>query len=1027
LLALCAVADASAQTGSVRGRVTSAQSGDPIRDARVGVVGTNIQVATNAEGNYLIGRAPVGEYVIRVTVIGFTQRTQPVTIEAGGVVVADFTLATSAITLEGLVVNAVTGREQRERELGTNVGTIDLRDVNPAQVTSISDVLSGRTAGVILQDINGTTGSSQRIRIRGANSLSLANDPLVYIDGVRMEAASALSIGVGGQEASRLNDINPNDIETIELVKGPAAAALYGTAAANGVVLITTKRGRPGRAEWNFYTEAGGVKDITDYPMNWMSYQVNPGGDPNASFYNLTTQDKNGNGTFEGNEVAGAFNSPNYSFCPNRSAAAGTCTQDGTTTFNTLRDSRTTPFVSGDRQRHGANVRGGTDVVTYYVSGELEREDGVISYNQRDKVTVRANVNAAVNDRLDLAVSTGFNVVRNSFPNNDNSIFSPILNGLLGEGYFIPESVKPTDELPGVNRRNYGFFFNQFDNGNWVINDNAERAILSGNAQYRPLNWLAINASGGVDLTDGNTFVTLQPGLLLIDPIDFDFGHRQSDRANRYAYTFNSSAIASFRPTPGIVSTTTVGWTFNEERLERTTCYGADLVQGTSSCGTTNRQFFVDEDFSATKTIGGYVSTEVGWRERVFFSAALRGDKNSAFGADFGYVTYPSAMASWVIGEEDWFPRIGFLSALRLRAAYGESGLRPGFRDAVTLFTPVTVAREGGDVAGITVNSTGNLELKPEKAREIELGFDAALFNDRVSLDFTYFDKRSRDALISRRLPPSFGVAASRFENLGEIKNAGTELAVKVSAVRQTAVGLDLHVALTTLDNEVVEIGEGVQDIVINRGLQRHREGYPAGAFFQLPVTWNDADGNGLLTNSEVTLGSEEVYIGPALPTWQTSLGANLRISDWLTVSSLIEFRGGNYQGNDSEAFRCGFRSTRGCAAVGNPDAPLEEQAAYIADRFLGSAYLYVEKANFGKWRELSVTLQAPKALIARSPRLQGLSLTLAGRNLATWTSYPGLDPETVEGGGDANFSQSEFNTQPAVRYLMVRLNYNFR
>lgn len=220
LLALCAVADASAQTGSVRGRVTNAQSGEPIRDARVGVVGTNIQVATNAEGNYLIGRAPVGEYAIRVTVIGFTQQSRSVSIAAGSVAVADFALATSAITIDAVVVNAVTGREQRERELGTNVGAINVAEINPAQVTSIADVLSGRTEGVFLQDVNGTTGTSQRIRIRGANSLSLSNDPLVYIDGVRMEAASALSIGVGGQEASRLNDINPTTSRASRLSRG---------------------------------------------------------------------------------------------------------------------------------------------------------------------------------------------------------------------------------------------------------------------------------------------------------------------------------------------------------------------------------------------------------------------------------------------------------------------------------------------------------------------------------------------------------------------------------------------------------------------------------------------------------------------------------------------------------------------------------------------------------------------------------------------------------------------------------------
>jgi outer membrane receptor protein involved in Fe transport len=379
-----------------------------------------------------------------------------------------------------------------------------------------------------------------------------------------------------------------------------------------------------------------------------------------------------------------------------------------------------------------------------------------------------------------------------------------------------------------------------------------------------------------------------------------------------------------------------------------------------------------------------------------------------------------------VIGEEDWFPEVGFLSSLRLRTAWGTSGLRPDFRDAVTLFEPTTVATAGGDAPGITVESTGNLDLKPERSTEYEVGLDAALFDNRLGLEFTYFDKRSKDALIDRRLPPSLGVAESRFENLGEIKNAGTELALNLAAIQGQDVGFDIRATLTTLDNEVIEIGEGVEDINLNRGLQRHREGSPAGAFWAIPYEVNDADNNGLLTQSEVIVGDTVEYVGPALPTYQASIGGEVRLWDWFRVSTLFEARGGNYQGNDSEAFRCGFRSTRGCQAVGDPSASLERQAAYLADRYLAAQWGTIEKADFVKWREVSVTLSPPQSLTSSMAQLNGLSLTLSGRNLATWTDYTGLDPETVEGGGDANFSQSEFNTQPPVRYFMIRLNYNF-
>jgi TonB-linked SusC/RagA family outer membrane protein len=1003
-----------AQTGSISGQVTNAATGEGLRGVRVAVAGTNIAAFTNSEGRYIITSAPAGVRSLRAGLIGYTQQSRSVTVEAGSDVVADFVLGVSAIELSAVTISAVSGREKRAREIGSNVATIDVTQINPAAVTSFSDLLSARTEGVILQDVNGTSGSAQRIRIRGANSLSLSNEPLVYVDGILIEAAPGFTGegGVGGQEGSRLNDINPNDIESIEIVKGPAAAALYGTAAANGVIQITTKRGRAGRPEWNFYVEYGALDDLTNYPANYMAYEVI--GDGSAPFFDPTT---------------GSFNSTDYARCPNRSAAAGTCTQDGGAVFNTLMDPRTRAYSTGNRQRYGASVRGGGEQVTYFLSGEWENERGVVDYNTRDKINVRANMNAALTDRIDLAVSTSFAKIGGGFNSNDNSIFSTLIGGLLGEAYFIPESAKPTSGRganPGVHRSNYGFGYNQWDKSQYIVNDDADRVTLGANVQYRPLSWLTVLSSGGIDLVDGHNYATVQPDVLPI-AASWANGWRESNRTNQYVYTFNASGIASFSPLQDIVSTTTLGWSYNQELLERTNCYGSSLIQGTASCGTTAALFDIDEDFETIKTVGAYVSTEIAWRDRLFITGAFRGDDNSAFGTDFGFVTYPSLMGSWVIGEEDWFPQSSFLSALRLRAAWGKSGLRPDFRDAVTLFNPTTVARGGGDNPGITVNTTGNIELKPEKTSEIELGLDAAFFNDRVGIDFTYFDKRSKDALISRRLPPSFGVAASRFENLGEIKNAGTELAVRITAVDSRQFGLDLLGTLTTLNQEVVEIGEGVEPIIFNRGLQRHQEGYEPGAFFQEEVTWNDADGNGLLENDEVTVGDSSIYIGPSLPTFQSSVGANLRIFDWITFSTLFEFRGGNYTGNDSEAFRCGFRSTRGCSAVGNPDATLDEQARYIADRFLGSAGGYVEKADFGKWREMSITLQAPRSVANKVPSLRGLTLTLAGRNLATWTSYTGLDPETVEGGGSVNFSQSEFNTQPPVRMLMVRLNYNFR
>ena len=989
------------ETGTVTGTVTDQTTGQPLVGAQMVVAGTNRGTLTNSEGRYSLANVPAGERQIRAVIIGYGQSTQTVTVPAGGSVTADFQLAPSAVELEAVVVNVVTGREQRARELGSKVANIEVGDLNPAPISSLADVLGGRTEGVIMQDVNGTTGSAQRIRIRGANSLSLSNEPLVFIDGVQLNNDFG-GFGVGGQETSRLNDINPNDIESIEIVKGPAAAALYGTAAANGVLLITTKRGQPGDTQWTFFAETGQIEDVADYPINTASYQAN---NPSAPLFRPN----------------GTFNTDAYSYCPNFSAAAGTCTQDGTLRYNTLEDPRTTPFSTGNRQRYGASVRGGSEQVRYFISGQLEDETGVIDFNTLDKFNFRGNLDARLNDKTDVSISFGYADSNLGLNNNDNSIFSPILNGLVGEAYFLPASEARPDQ---VNDLNYGFGFNMTELGYLVTYQDVDRYTTSANVRFRPTSWLTLTGNGGLDLSSLHDFETLQPDRLPIAE-SYTNGYRASQRASDYVYSGFVSAISTFALADDLLSTTTLGGSYTRNNSRNTYCYGSSLVPGTSSCGTTAALFDVDEDFFEIRTIGGYVQQELAWRDRVFVAGALRGDDNSAFGADFGFVYYPSVSLSWVVGDEDWFPDMSWLDQVRLRSAWGQSGLRPGFRDAVTLYAPTTVASPAGDVPGVSLSSTGNVQLEPEKTTEWELGFDAGFFQNRLSVDFTYFNKTSRDALIERRLPGSLGLTATVFDNLGSIRNSGTELTATLDVINNANFGLAFDFANTTLSNEVEELGEGVEDIVFNRGLQRHTEGRSAGAFFQNEIIYSDPDGDGLLTLDDVSLG-EEVYIGPALPTWQRSLGARVRLFNWIDISTLFEGRGGHFTGNDSEAFRCGFRSTRGCPAVGDPTASIEEQAAYIADRYLGSAYGYVEKADFYKWRELSVTLTAPEALTERVSTLRGLRLTLAGRNLATFTDYPGIDPETVEGGGNSNFGQSEFNTQPPVRYLMLRLDYSF-
>jgi hypothetical protein len=231
--------------------------------------------------------------------------------------------------------------------------------------------------------------------------------------------------------------------------------------------------------------------------------------------------------------------------------------------------------------------------------------------------------------------------------------------------------------------------------------------------------------------------------------------------------------------------------------------------------------------------------------------------------------------------------------------------------------------------------------------------------------------------------------------------------------------------------------GKDLPDIIINRGEQRHRKGYSAGAFFQRPIIFDDANKDGLLSRSEVKLGDTAVYLGDAIPKWNRAIGADVKLFKLLRISTLFEGRGGNKQLNGTEQFRCTSGVSfgdRGCSATGNPNASLQEQAAFIAATFGGASPSvagtskagYIENGGFTKWRELSITLQAPDSWsLLRMGGAKGASISFSGRNLKTWTKYSGLDPEIVES-ATSGFNQSEFNTQPTPRFYTVRLNLNF-
>ncbi len=1003
LLALASASGARAQgSGTVAGRVVIAGTDQPLVSVQVFIAGTQRGAITDQKGRYSIPNVPAGTQTVTATFIGYAQSSQSVTITSGSTTTVDFQLKETAVELGGIVVNAVTGERERKREIGNAVGSIDMGSLDKAVLARPADVITGRVAGVEVRNISGTTGAGQRIRIRGANSISLDNEPLIIIDGIRFDNGTLFmdpnfSEGAPEQVPNRLNDLNFDDIESIEILKGPAASGIYGTSASNGVILIKTKRGSAGQTRWNLYAEGGAVQERTDWPDN----------------------------------VAGLFRRSNGTLghCRDFQAASGACTQDSIARFNPFQ-SGFTPFRNGDRRKTGVSMSGGSDNLTYFLSADKERENGVYDSNFLDKVNLRANIRTLLRDNLTLSASSSYIASNFSQPSNDNSVLSPILNGMLGRAYFDHSDTASAYYAFGPDVTAQKFYATQGIN----------RFTGSATASWQPFSWLSVNGTAGIDQFSLHDAQILDPNVAPIAETWVN-GWAEDSRGTNLQYTGNGATVASFQLSSRLVSRSTAGFDYNKQRLGVTRGKGFGLTPGTRSLSGTSTLFQIAEQNSDVITVGGFVQEQVALNDRLFLSGALRADDNSAFGSDFGLVYYPSVTGSWVISDEPFFPKMSFLSSLRLRGAVGESGQRPQFRQADTYYSPATAATPTGDQPGVTIGGTGNLDLKPERTRELEAGFDAGLLGERLAAEFTVFQRETRDALIARNLPPSLGEtnpatgSGTRFENIGNVRNQGVELGLNARVIESRPLSWSVRVAAATLSNRILELGAGIDPIIFNRGNQKHIAGFPAGGYWQPAIHFQDADHNGLLDPGEVSVDDTASYIGPSLPRLTGSVSTDLQIFDFLRVSALFEGRAGQYQLDDNENFRCLFSvltSDRGCAGFDDPKAPLADQAAAIADILgdpnTGTVSLsgMIHKADFIKWRELAITLSPPRTWVQRFGRISGLSLTLAGRNLRTWTKYPGLDPEGNESSSASNFTQGEFGTQPQVRYWTARININF-
>jgi TonB-linked SusC/RagA family outer membrane protein len=947
LIALFWAASAAAQGsgGTVSGLVTDSLSRAPIPGAEVllsGITAVNARSArTNAEGRYAFTGVAAGPATVSVRMVGFAPKAQRVTVRDGETATADFALAQRTTQLDQVVITGTGGVTQR-RAVGNVIESIDAKNVlEVAPARSVDQLIGARTPGLIALPNSGQIGTGPQIRVRSASSLSLSNDPIIVIDGVRMDAAASRGPGQrGGFGASRLNDISPEDIESIEVIKGPAAATLYGTEASNGVIQIITKRGRSGKAQFSFTTRQG-----TNWLQNpegraGMLYSPNPaGGEPLA--FNLYLHEKeNGKGPI---------------------------------------------FQTGRTQGYQGSVTGGTDASRYYVSTTWDDDVGIVSWNWEKKFSGRANLDVLATDKLRFQGSLGH--IRDRIRLAQNDINTDPFSQLIWGAPRFRETVTrgfantPPEEWRMIHGR-----------------ANNDRTTLSFQSDYNPLSWMTHRLVAGLDLNSEQGSL-LYPRMPLggQDPLgNLGNGQKTANRTTRSFITLDYSGSAKYDLGETYKFTTSVGLQHYRSDVSTigasATTFPAEPItlisNGTLTTG--------NEAFVGNASVGMFVQQTAAWNNRVFVTAALRGDDNSTFGKDYKAAYYPKLSVSWVASEEPWY-KLPFVSDLRLRGALGAAGTQPATFAAASLYQS-TVGYQ--DAPGLIPDNYGNPELKPERSQELELGFESTLLNGKLDVSYTHYRRNISDAIVNRPIPPSVGFPGSQVVNIGKVKGWGNELSLNARVFESRYVGLELGTQLARNGNRIDDMGGAEFFTVGGGGQAQNRVGFGIADFFMYKVRQpvltasGAADLNASICDGGRGKGGVEsggpdvpcaqaprVYWGHSQPIWQMGYNTTVTIMDRLRLYARVDGNGGHYQSNTEVRALHNQGSTLG---VIKRDPLLAVYRAIEAD--VPGTY----RAGFLRLREVSATYTVNPSIIRRVGASTA-SLSVAGRNLRMlWTAQDG-------------------------------------
>ena len=967
---------AAAQVRQITGKVTNASTQQGLPEATVAVSGTGIVAETNNEGNYVLN-APAGDQTLVVRAIGYKRQQVAVPTSQS---TADVALAPDVFKLEEIVITGqATGVERQN--LPNAVATVSGSELNRAPTETIESALQGKVPGALIQANSGAPGGGFQMSLRGVSTIIGSVDPLFVVDGIVVSnaaipnGANAVTQAQAGgnprnqdNAVNRIADLNPEDIERIEVLKGGSAAAIYGSKATNGVVIITTKRGQLGKPQFNISQKFG------------FSSRANELGQ--RTFTSLA-------------EALSVFT-------------------DTATVTAQFQPGRTFDFEKELYGQHGlsyetdASVSGGTDNTKYYISSLVKRDAGIATNTGYRKQALRSNIDQELGGGFQLAVNLSgtHSSSQRGISNNDNSGTSPFL-----VFPFTPSFVDLLPTVTGDSLLPSSFPRNPFERSNplqtfqFLKNDEDVWRLLGTST----LRWSVLRSArqnlqfigtGGVDyFQQDNNFVS--PPELQFEPNDGQPGTVVLSKSSNRNLNLSLNATHTLIPvSEGTQFTTSAGIQYEERRLFATQILGRNLLTGQQSPQQAASQTVLS-NLQPVRDLGIFGQEEVLLaNQKLLLTAGLRADRSSSNGNPSKYFFYPKFAGSYRFVRP-----FGGIEELKLRGAYGQTGNRALFG---ALFSPDTTATIGGNTGTYIGTRAGDPTIKPERQEEFEGGFDATLGNGAAELTLTVYQRNIKDLLLEQTLAPSSGQENRIFSSASTLRNRGIEASLTLSPIRSTNLNWIFRTTFFANRSKITRLTVPTFQtggFALSLGTYQLEQDSSATQIF---------GGVGLDAGGNLIPGK----VGDANPDFQMSFSNDIDFSRF-TLGFLFDWKRGGDIINLTQFLYDAGQNSKDFVQVGS---------SRIAQFGNGLTRPYVQDGSYLKLREVNLSYNLPEgftsALFGRGIRTARLSLT--GRNLLRITPYAGLDPEVSNFGNQAIVRNIDVAPFPPSRSFFFSIDLGF-